>query len=106
MAADTAMLIIEDFRLEGLAFRVGAPGTAQGAAFEKDYCPYPRTIVSRKTLNVEDCCHREEHYQVIFICSIFDSVRNIPNAAIATPLEGECLTAPNGILLTYGFVQV
>jgi hypothetical protein len=59
VAADTAMLIIEDFQLEGLAFGVGTPGTAQGAAFEKDHRSYAWTVMSREALDVKDYSHRE-----------------------------------------------
>ena len=88
MAADTAMPIVEDFRLEGLAFGVGAPGTAQGAAFEKDHRTYAGTVMSREALNVEDCSHQEEHYQVIFIWSIFDSVRKYSEMEIESTSRG------------------
>ncbi|MGO9307549.1 MAG: hypothetical protein ACLQDL_00830 [Spirochaetia bacterium] len=75
MAAYAAVLIVEDFRLEGLALGIGAPRAAQRAALEKDYRTYAGTVVRGKALNVEDYCHRNEHYQVIFVWSIFNSVR-------------------------------
>jgi hypothetical protein len=75
VAADTANFIVEDFRLEGLTFRIGAPGAAQGAAFEKDHRSYAGAIMSGESLDIEDYGHQEEHYQIIFVWSMFDSVR-------------------------------
>jgi hypothetical protein len=67
--------IVEDFRVEGLAFGVGTPFTPQSAAFEKNHGTYAGAIMSGEALDVEDYRHRQEHYQIIFIWSIFDSVR-------------------------------
>ena len=41
-----------DYRLPG--FDVLAPDTAQGAAFEKDQAPYPRTVMEAEMLQGED----------------------------------------------------
>lgn len=56
-AADTLFLCIETLRLRTLSFRVMAPHTPQRTSLQEQRRPYPRPIVERKPLDVENEWH-------------------------------------------------
>jgi hypothetical protein len=54
MAADAFLLIPQDLHLCQLAFRIGTPGAAQRAAFEKDDRADTRSVIDTEFLDVEN----------------------------------------------------
>ena len=54
VTADTFLLIPQDLNFCQLAFRIGTPGTAQRAAFEKDNGTDTRSVIDTEFLDVED----------------------------------------------------
>jgi len=45
---------VEWFREKGDPFRIGTPGTFKGTSFEKNQSAATRSVVNRKTLDVEN----------------------------------------------------